>query len=50
MLLTAFLVGAGSLAAVFSESYMYHWGLFGDTVVTETYSLLYGPIEDEPKR
>lgn len=49
-LLGLLLIGAVAFAAVFSESYMYHWGLFGDTVVTETYSVLFEPRKNAPKR
>lgn len=27
----------------FSGSYMYHWKMFGNTVITEAYSIIYGP-------
>ncbi len=40
---------AGSLALVwgFSGSYLYNWTLFGNSIVTETYSLLHAPKDDE---
>jgi len=31
----------------FSSSYMYHWIMFGNTIITEAYSLLYGPKNNE---
>jgi len=31
----------------FSSSYMYHWEMFGNTIVTETYSLLHSPKDVE---
>jgi hypothetical protein len=30
----------------FSGSYMLHWKMFGNTIVTESYSLLFGPKDD----
>ena len=47
-LLLALLGGAVLLVWGFSGSYMYHWGMFGDTIITEAYSLLYGPKNADP--
>jgi len=33
----------------FSDSYLYHWKMFGNTIVTETYSLILGPPNVRPK-
>ena len=33
----------------FSDSYAYNWKLFGNTVITEAYSIIYGP-NDAPNR
>jgi hypothetical protein len=43
---------AGSLAVVwgFSSSFMMHWSMFGNTIVTEAYSLLHGPQDDRPQK
>jgi hypothetical protein len=32
----------------FSGSYVYHWEMFGNTIVTETYTRLYGPRDEQP--
>lgn len=32
----------------FSSSYLYHWEMFGNTIITEAYSLLYGPKNNDP--
>jgi hypothetical protein len=29
--------------SAFSHTYIYHWKMFGDTIITEAYSLIYGP-------
>jgi|HubBroStandDraft_4_1064222.scaffolds.fasta_scaffold52650_2 hypothetical protein len=42
-LLVGILVGSFLIAWSFSASFMLHWQLFGDSVVTEAYSFLYGP-------
>jgi hypothetical protein len=31
------------LVLCFSSSYMYHWKMFGNTIITEAYSIIYGP-------
>ncbi|WP_148264715.1 hypothetical protein [Collimonas fungivorans] len=36
-------VGAIIFVWNFSASYLYHWEMFGNSIVTETYSLLYAP-------
>lgn len=33
----------------FSDSYAYHWKLFGNTIITESYSMIFGP-RDEPTK
>lgn len=45
--------GLGSLLAFsilviwgFSGSYMYHWQMFGNTIITESYSLIAGPADE----
>jgi hypothetical protein len=30
----------------FSDSYMFHWKMFGNTIVTESYAMLLGPKDD----
>lgn len=49
-ILTVFVL-AGSLLLVwgFSDSYMYHWQMFGNSLVTEAYSLIRNPRSDEVK-
>lgn len=34
----------------FSSSYAYHWLMFGNTIITESYSLLFGSKYDKPKQ
>lgn len=34
----------------FSDSYLYHWRMFGNTIITETYSQIYGPSNVRPKQ
>jgi hypothetical protein len=46
-LITALLVGSILLVWGFSSSYMYHWEMFGNTIITEAYSLIYGPKEQQ---
>lgn len=47
-LLLIFLLGGSVLIAWgFSGSYMYHWEMFGNTIITEAYSLIYGPKHDD---
>lgn len=41
------LCGGLLLTGGFSASYVYHWEMFGNTIVTETYSRLYGPQDDQ---
>jgi hypothetical protein len=48
-LLVGLALGSFFLVWSFSASFMLHWQLFGNSVVTESYSLLYGPPIDEPK-
>jgi hypothetical protein len=43
VLLIGILVGSFVIAWSFSASFMLHWQMFGNSVVTEAYSLLYGP-------
>lgn len=38
------------LTGGFSASYIYHWEMFGNTIVTETYSRLYGPRDEQPEK
>jgi len=42
-LLIVLLVASVAIAWGFSGSYMYHWKMFGNTIITETYSLINGP-------
>lgn len=42
-LLLSLLGGAILLVCGFSASYMYHWELYGNTIITESYSLLHAP-------
>ncbi|MCR6476874.1 hypothetical protein NU688_12005 [Variovorax sp. ZS18.2.2] len=46
-----FFLGGFSLVSVwgFSGSYAYNWRLFGNSIVTETYSLIFGPDNDQSK-
>jgi hypothetical protein len=37
------------LVLCFSSSYMYYWMLFGNTIITEAYSIIYGP-DAQPKK
>ena len=37
------------LVLCFSSSYMYHWKMFGNTIITEAYSIIYGP-DAQPKQ
>jgi hypothetical protein len=46
LLLMLLFVSAGILVWLFSASYMLHWEMFGNSIVTEAYSLLYGPKDD----
>jgi hypothetical protein len=34
----------------FSSSYMYHWKMFGNTIITESYSIIYGPSNAQTKQ
>lgn len=38
------------LVGGFSSSYIFHWEMFGNTIITEAYSRLYGPEHGEPKK
>jgi hypothetical protein len=49
LLLGTLLALAGVFVWGFSESYLYHWKMFGNSIVTESYCLLYGPQDAEPK-
>lgn len=44
------LLGVFSLVSVwgFSDSYAYNWRLFGNSIVTETYSLIFSPRDAKP--
>ncbi len=43
LFLTSLAVGGLILVWNFSGSYVYNWELWGNTVITESYSILYGP-------
>jgi len=43
------LLGSIAIAWGFSASYQYHWQMFGNTIITETYSLISGPDYVKPK-
>lgn len=47
-----FLVGCLGLLLTggFSASYIYHWEMWGNTIVTETYSRLYGPQDEQARK
>tara|TARA_Y100001933_G_scaffold68875_1_gene69878 strand:+ start:17569 stop:18348 length:780 start_codon:yes stop_codon:yes gene_type:complete len=46
LLLVTILVFSLVVVWGFSASYMYYWKMFGDSVITEAYSLLFGPRDD----
>ena len=46
-LLGVLLVAAIVLVVGFSSSYLYHWQMFGNTIITEAYSLIHGPNNDK---
>jgi len=48
-LLVMFALLAVVLVLCFSSSYMYHWKMFGNTIITEAYSIIYGP-DGQPKQ
>jgi hypothetical protein len=53
LLLFVLLVLSVAIAWGFSGSYLYHWQMFGNTIITETYSLACGqdyvkPSDKEP--
>jgi len=50
LLLSALAIGSLALVYGFSASYIYNWEMFGNTIVTETYSKLCGPQDDKSKR
>lgn len=43
---------AGAVAVVwgFSSSYMFHWKMFGNTIITEAYATIFGPRDARSKR
>lgn len=47
-LLLSLLGGAILLVWGFSGSYMYHWEMFGNTIITEAYSILRDPKHAQP--
>lgn len=50
LLLSILVISGLALVHGFSASYIYHWEMFGNTIITETYSNLYGPQDDQSKR
>ncbi len=48
-LLLLFALAALFLVWGFSSSYIYHWEMFGNTVITESYSLIFGPQHESKK-
>lgn len=50
LLLSVLLIGGLVLVWGFSASYIYHWEMFGNSIVTETYCKLYEPQNDQSKR
>jgi hypothetical protein len=49
LLLVLLPIAAAVSALGFGSSYLYAWTLFGDSIVTETYCLLFGPSTDAEK-
>lgn len=50
LFLTVLAVGSLALVWGFSGSYAYNWMLFGNSIVTETYSLLNSPKNERPSK
>lgn len=50
LLLSTLLSGALMLVYGFSASFIYNWEMFGNTIITESYSKLFGPQDDQPKK
>jgi hypothetical protein len=50
LLLSVLAVGGFALICGFSASYVYYWEMFGNSIVTETYSKLYGPAPNDLKK
>lgn len=48
LLLVVLLAASVAIAWGFSGSYMFHWKMFGNTIITETYSLINGPDHVAP--
>jgi hypothetical protein len=42
-ILGVLILGGAILVWSFSASYIYHWKMFGNTIITEVYSSLHGP-------
>jgi len=48
-MLAVFALGALFLVWGFSSSYIYHWEMFGNTIITESYSYIFGPKYESEK-
>lgn len=48
--MTTLLIGCLIIVWGFSSSYAYHWKLFGNSIITETYSILKFPSKNESKQ